>query len=290
VTSWPDAAARDHLRENAHRASEVYALPFRRRTWSGAAGSWVGSGQGVSLEFQDHRTYVPGDDPRHINWAAYARTGVYSMKLYREEVRPSVDVILDASRSMFLDAAKLNRAVELACFAAASARRSDAHVKIFAATGPGVVPIDPGFESLPDASAVGAMPAPDLEAVPLRPGSLRVFISDCLFAGPPDALLARLTRSRGSAMVLAPFAADEADPPWRGQLELVDCDTLEERRQRVDSGVVAAYLQAYRRHFESWRDTCARFGVAFARVATGNGLLDALTAEPLAAGAVEDAQ
>ena len=47
-----------------------------------------GSGTGSSLDFQDHRAYSPGDDPRHINWQAYARTGSYTMKLFREEVRP----------------------------------------------------------------------------------------------------------------------------------------------------------------------------------------------------------
>ncbi|MFN9663179.1 MAG: DUF58 domain-containing protein, partial [Akkermansiaceae bacterium] len=26
------------------------------------------------MDFQDHRSYSPGDDPRHINWQAYART------------------------------------------------------------------------------------------------------------------------------------------------------------------------------------------------------------------------
>ncbi|MEJ6642028.1 MAG: DUF58 domain-containing protein [Akkermansiaceae bacterium] len=39
---------------------------------------------GSALYFQDHRAYSPGDDPRHINWQAYARTGQYTMKLYRE--------------------------------------------------------------------------------------------------------------------------------------------------------------------------------------------------------------
>ena len=45
---------------------------------------------GSALYFQDHRAYSPGDDPRHINWQAYARTGQYTMKLYREEFRPVV--------------------------------------------------------------------------------------------------------------------------------------------------------------------------------------------------------
>ena len=85
-------------------------LPLRSRVWKGQAGEFQGAGVGSSLDFQDHRTYVPGDDPRHINWQAYARTGQYTMKLYREEVRPVVDVVLDASESMFFDPQKAQRA------------------------------------------------------------------------------------------------------------------------------------------------------------------------------------
>ena len=82
--------------------------------WSGTAGNVLGRGTGSSIDFQDHRQYVPGDDPRHINWQAYARTGHYSMKLYREEVTPRIDLVYDVSGSMFLDTAKATIAIHAA--------------------------------------------------------------------------------------------------------------------------------------------------------------------------------
>ena len=99
MRAWPQEETLREIRAQAREASVHFRLPLGRRAWSGRAGAWAGVGRGVSLEFQDHRPYVPGDDPRHINWPAYARSGVYSMKLYREEVSPAVDVILDASAS-----------------------------------------------------------------------------------------------------------------------------------------------------------------------------------------------
>lgn len=75
-------------------------LPLRSKVWRGGSGDFAGAGTGSSMDFQDHRNYVPGDDPRHINWQAYARTGQYTMKLYREEVRPVIDLICDVSPSM----------------------------------------------------------------------------------------------------------------------------------------------------------------------------------------------
>ena len=88
-------------------------LPLRSRVWKGQTGEFTGGGTGSSMDFQDHRAYSPSDDPRHINWQAYARTGSYTMKLFREEVRPVVDLVLDASESMFFDERKATRTAEL---------------------------------------------------------------------------------------------------------------------------------------------------------------------------------
>ena len=37
---------------------------------------------GVGLEFADYRSYVPGDDFRYIDWAAYARREDLLIKLF----------------------------------------------------------------------------------------------------------------------------------------------------------------------------------------------------------------
>ncbi|MGB1261127.1 MAG: DUF58 domain-containing protein, partial [Akkermansiaceae bacterium] len=79
------------LYTQASICAERLTLPLRSQVWRGMAGEFQGAGTGSSIDFQDHRAYMPGDDPRHINWQAYARTGNYSMKLYREEVRPVID-------------------------------------------------------------------------------------------------------------------------------------------------------------------------------------------------------
>ena len=59
----------------------------------GTQGNWLGTGLGSSVDFQDHRAYQMGDDPRYIHWAAYARTGLLTMKLYRAEVAPLVETV-----------------------------------------------------------------------------------------------------------------------------------------------------------------------------------------------------
>jgi uncharacterized protein (DUF58 family) len=101
------------LRE-ARAAARVFRLPFRRERWRGTIGNWSGAGVGTSIDFHDHRPYSPGDDPRYIDWLAYARSDAYVMKLYREEVAPAVDLVLDTSSSMGMEPAK--RLCSLALF------------------------------------------------------------------------------------------------------------------------------------------------------------------------------
>ena len=110
-------------------------LPLRSKVWRGGSGDFSGAGTGSSMDFQDHRNYAPGDDPRHINWQAYARTGQYTMKLYREEVRPVVDLICDVSPSMFLDETKSARTAELLSFFTQSSLRAGASLTIHLVSG-----------------------------------------------------------------------------------------------------------------------------------------------------------
>ncbi|MEM1166746.1 MAG: DUF58 domain-containing protein [Planctomycetota bacterium] len=56
--------------------------------------------RGQSVEFDDFRRYTPGDDPRFIDWNAYARFGKLFLKLFLEEEDLAVHVVLDASASM----------------------------------------------------------------------------------------------------------------------------------------------------------------------------------------------
>src|SRR5881409_2871591 len=39
---------------------------------------------GFSVEFAQHREYVPGDDIKHIDWKVYGRTGRFYLKQYEE--------------------------------------------------------------------------------------------------------------------------------------------------------------------------------------------------------------
>jgi uncharacterized protein (DUF58 family) len=291
--STADAASM--ARRGALAAAARWRLPFSRQAWRGLAGNWVGAGAGSSLDFQDHRNYVPGDDPRHIHWQAYARTGALTMKLYRAEVAPFVDVAVDLSPSMELTPAKRLRTDELLAFCVECADRASAPVRVHAADGRQLravaadeVRADRWRQRLASetrANAPGQTVAPG--PFPWRPGALKVLISDLLFPGDPTSPLVSLAGGAGLGIVLAPALAEEADLPWRGNVELTDCETAQVRRQRIDEPLAARYRAAYERHFALWREAARKRGVLFARVPAGGELVRALGGEPFGAGAVE---
>lgn len=285
------AAARREGLEAARR----FRLPFARQAWRGAAGGWQGAGAGSSIDFQDHRAYVPGDDPRHLHWAAYARTGQLTMKLYRAEVSPLVDLIVDASASMRADPARAARTESLVSFCMESAARAGAPLRLHALEGDRVRLLAHervragGFwrdchqigDNLPARGGRGE------QSLPWRAGAMKIWISDLLFPGAPAPALHAMSAGGGCALVLAPVLEAEADLRERGNLELADPEGGAARRQRIDDALAGRYRAAYARHFALWRDAARRAAVGFARVDCAGPLAAALAGEARAQGVVE---
>ena len=55
---------------------------------------------GASVDFAEHRGYVPGDDVRRMDWRLWARTDRYYIKEYEAETNMNFSVLLDVSKSM----------------------------------------------------------------------------------------------------------------------------------------------------------------------------------------------
>ncbi len=268
-------------------------LPLRGRAWRGESGNWQGAGIGNSIDFQDHRPYLPGDDPRYIDWQAYARTGHYTMKLYREEVSPRVDLVVDVSESMLFDKTKRHRALELLYFAVESTLQSGSSLRCAAARGSDARPWSVesllGYRPPPvdwdDDSIDSTIPA--VERVAFRQGSLRVLVSDLLYPGSPESLLAALAVGKGRGLLLVPFAPIEVDPDWNGNVEFTECESGARRVQHVSPDVLTRYAAAYARHFALWTETARRHGAQLARFDAGLDFASAARLGALPTGALE---
>jgi len=73
---------------------------------------------GASIDFAEHRGYVPGDDIRRVDWRLYARTDRFYVKQYEADTNTNFCVLLDVSKSMGFGSRGVTK-LEYACFLAA---------------------------------------------------------------------------------------------------------------------------------------------------------------------------
>ncbi len=185
--------------------------------------------RGRSVEFDDYRNYVAGDDLRHVDWNVLARLDKFFIKLFREEQDLSLQIVLDASPSMDAgEPGKLVFAARLAMALAYIGLVNQDRVALTTYFGPGV-----GMRSLvpvrgkPNARRIAAellealapgrglsgpalasSPLPDSDSPP-RPGSRTIPAADF------NAALRAVARSRsgtGVTVVLSDFLVREG---WR---------------------------------------------------------------------------
>jgi len=291
VLTWPESEQLRQIQASGRKLSEQFSLPFSKRAWGGSAGNWAGTGVGSSIDFQDHRPYLPGDDPRYINWQAYARTGNYSMKLYREEVSPHTDLVLDCSGSMLFDDDKRTRSFQLLYFAFYSVLKSSSSLHCYFVRGDRCIQLNAEEIAAGDISCSGFDVARDgallLNMVPFRKGSMRVLITDCLYPGLPDQNLSTLIASGGLGIVYSPCNQIEAEPAWNGNIEFADCESDRVQFQRINSSILEKYKKSYRKHFEMWTDSCKHHGIPFAQISSNGDLTEIFLKEALLIGAVE---
>jgi uncharacterized protein (DUF58 family) len=71
-----------------------------RRVRGALSGRHSSRQRGQSVEFNDYRQYMPGDDPADVDWKAYGRSDRLYIKLYEHESELSTTILLDGSASM----------------------------------------------------------------------------------------------------------------------------------------------------------------------------------------------
>src|SRR5207247_1677544 len=109
--------------------------------------------RGFSVEFVQHREYVPGDDIRHIDWKSYGRSERYTIKQYEQETNFAGHILLDASRSMLYGEGDTNKLEYAKVLAAVLA-----YLIVYQRDSVGLSVFDAGWrERLPVSGQVGHM-------------------------------------------------------------------------------------------------------------------------------------
>lgn len=82
------------------RRLEYWSLFFKRVYGGDLSAARRSREVGSGIEFADRREYMPGDDPRYLDWKAYARLDRVLLRLFEEEKDLRVHVLMDRSTSM----------------------------------------------------------------------------------------------------------------------------------------------------------------------------------------------
>lgn len=223
------------------------------------------SRHGSSVEFADFRDYVPGDDLRRLDWNVYARLERPFIKLLEEEEDLAVHLLVDASKSMAWgdeEGSKfrytLHLTAALGSIALAAGDRLTVavlkHGRVETLIGPTRGPQQTlrllrTLEGLSTDGVTDLNAAVREYAIAARRPGLAFLVSD-LFApeGFSDGVVQ--LQSRGYEVnLLHVLSIDEIDPPFSGDLRLVDVETGDAQEVSLDRGLRAAY----RRHVDGWR-------------------------------------
>src|SRR3979490_3103369 len=84
----------------AIQRAEALGLHARQVVEGYMAGEHKSPFRGFSIEFTQHREYVPGDDIAHLDWKVLGRTDRYYLKQYEQETNYVAHLLLDGSESM----------------------------------------------------------------------------------------------------------------------------------------------------------------------------------------------
>lgn len=260
-----DPALRQALRDGEQLGAR-YALQIPQVAASGIIGSRAGRRAGSSIDFQDYREYQPGDDLRFIDWGIYARTDRLTVKLFREEVTPHLDLILDGSRSMNLENTAKGVAVAqlAALLATAAANAQCSQAAWLSGEGFQRLANDTLTPSAWDKLELSSQRTPEqsFEILPpkFRRLGVRVLVSDLLWPGEPLQLLRRLREGAAALFVIQLLAREDATPPEHGNLRVVDSETGEENEVYIDTSVAKQYTENLGRLQQSWDDACRQCG------------------------------
>jgi uncharacterized protein (DUF58 family) len=262
---------------------------------SGELGERAAPRRGGSAEFQEHRPYAPGDDPRRIDWLAFARTGQPVTKLFRAEEDAVVRLVLDASASQAFGSPSKHEvaqrlAAAIGALALASGQRSELALarerpdrsdplerlgrrkRGRAGTAELIREI---ARVLPEGRADLGRAVRRVVESSTRPGLL-VLVSDFLDSGPVTASLG-MARAAGHDVALVQIMdRSELEPDFEGDYSLVDAETDAAVEVTMDAAAIDAYLLRVAGLAEELRAWARRHGATYVRAMTDEPLLDVL--------------
>ena len=242
--------------------------------------------RGASSEFADHRAYIPGDDPKHIDWRVFGRTERYYVRRYEDETNLRVYLVIDRSNSMLYGSGDVTK-YAYACHLAAAIgyvvvkARDSVGLYLYSDRIDAVMGARNSFNHLNDllrtlaarepASLTDTAKTLHQIAESVRRRALIVLFSD-LLDNPPEVIkaLAHFRKSHHDVIVFHTLDPAELDFPFKKGAEFEDLETGEKIIADPRS-LAAGYRQAFAEFLEQYRQPCAEMNIDYRLVNTSRG-------------------
>jgi uncharacterized protein (DUF58 family) len=152
---------------DGHRWSG-YGAPWPiRETTHGRSGNLLSNLHGSGTDFAETRTYQPGDEPRHINWRATARSGKPMVRVFHEDLAATSCFLVDRRETMRFGTRtrlKVTQAARLAIFLATwEARRGAELGALVMDKAPHWLPPRSGQSGINHLAQIAISPCPPLQ-------------------------------------------------------------------------------------------------------------------------------
>lgn len=239
---------------------------------------------GFSVEFSEHRKYVPGDDIKDIDWNIYAKTDKYYVKKFEAETNLHGYLVMDLSASMaYTYRQELTKFDYGICLAAALG-----YLMIHQQDPVGLITFDtkvrtfipPKSKRTQLATIIGALAklqptgttdvAASLHQIAsmIRTKSLVILFSDLLTDAEPVVKALHHLRHRGNDVILF-HILDEAEVyfPFEGNIEFEDSESHD--KLVLDArGIRKDYVAALKEFMTQYQQECFKARIDYVPVNT----------------------
>jgi uncharacterized protein (DUF58 family) len=265
------------------------------------AGPVISRSLGRALEFADYRAYVPGDDPKLVDWRAYNRLDRLYLKQYREERARTITLLIDGSASLDWGDGENHKGLYARRLAAALAwialgRLERVDVFILREDRADRLPAPLGrsaaarlFGSLADAREHGRLSLMSAVGHALRQarGEGPAFLVSDLLDSDSAGALRLLSRRQQHDVILQVLAPDEWNPRLGDEVELQDSETGELRQTRFGPAELRDYRSRLHAFITEVGTRCRELRLRHVPLDTGEPLADTLLHRLPAAGVLQ---
>lgn len=243
---------------------------------------------GISVEFSDFKEYTIGDDMRRADWNSYARTERLYIKRFKEEKQASINIFLDASKSM--DYGNENKgycaklmAASIAYIALKNSDTVSIYIcnellklnKIDIKSKNLFLNLISFLDSIKfDGKTNLSKTISELSAVKFKNG-ISFILSDFFSQDDYKDSIKSLKYKKQEIILIHILSPQEISPQDEGTIKFIDSETEEFREVTVNEHILKEYRTVLKEFQNEIREFCLDLGAGYKQISTNSSIIEA---------------